>query len=130
MNSFRRQLDSPHRWLAPRALALGAALTLAVVSTACTTRIGDLTVGSSKNIPTAFAEVAPTAEGKDCANVLLFIPLGVLNPTIDGAIDDALDKHPEADALTDVTLHNTILFTFFFNQTCVRVKGTPIRTRG
>ena len=96
---------------------------------ACSTRMGDLTIATTKNLPQKFEMVGNEIEGKDCANMFLFIPIGVLNPSIEGALDDALEKVPEADAMVDATIHQTTLFTLLFNQNCFRIKGSPIKTR-
>jgi len=97
----------------------------------CTTRIGDLTVASTKNLPRDFDVVQKGMSGKDCAYSLLsIIPLGTLNPTVDGAIDDALESVRDADALTDASIYNDILITILFNSNCIRIEGTAIRTRG
>jgi len=96
----------------------------------CTTRIGDLTILSTKNIPAEVTTIRENVEGKDCANiVLLLIPIGVMNPTIDGAIDDALDKVPGADALIDVTIKSYAWTVLLFTQQCVTVEGTAISSR-
>ena len=97
---------------------------------ACTTRIGDLTILSTKNIPAEMTVIREGVEGKDCSNViLLLIPVGTLNPTIDGAIDDALDKVPGADALIDVTIKSHAWTMILFTQSCVTVEGTAISSR-
>lgn len=97
--------------------------------TACTTRIGDLTVATPKNVPSRYDVVQKGVTGKDCAYMLLsIIPIGTLNPTIDGAIDDALSGFRDADALTDAAIYNDILITFLFNSNCIRIEGTAVRT--
>jgi len=60
--------------------------------------------------------------------VLFFIPIGTLNPAMDGAIDDALSKVDDADALVDTSVHNDSLFTLLFNYNCIRIDGDAIRT--
>jgi hypothetical protein len=96
----------------------------------CQTRIGDLTVASPKNLPVEFKEIQPRVVGKDCSHVvLLLIPLGTLNPTIDGAIDDALAQAPGADALVNVSIKRTSLFAILYARSCVEIEGTAISTR-
>jgi hypothetical protein len=95
----------------------------------CTTRIGDLTIVTPKNLPQQFDVVQKDVEGKECLSQILIIPLGTTNPTIDGAIDAALEKAPGADALVDASVYADMIFTLFFNQSCVRIKGDAIRTR-
>jgi hypothetical protein len=104
------------------------ALVVVVSLSGCTTRIGDLTVGSTKNLPHDFNVIKKDVEGKDCFQMILFIPLGTLNPTYDGAIDAALDSIPEADSLVDATFHQDTLFTLLYNRGCIRVTGDAVRT--
>ena len=112
--------------------ALRSALLVAVawVATGCTTRVGDLTVATPKNMRTSFEVLQRDVVGKDCfQTVLLLIPIGTQNPTIDGAIDDALDQVPEADALVDASLFQDDLFLLLYTQNCIRVEGDAVRTR-
>lgn len=106
-------------------------LLLALVAiSGCTTRIGDLTILSTKNIPAETTIIRENVQGKECANiVLLLIPIGTMNPTIDGAIDDALDKVSGADALIDVTIESYAWTAILFTQSCVTVEGTAISSR-
>ena len=105
-------------------------LAVSLCLSACTTRIGDLTILSTKNIPAEMTVIREGVEGKDCSNIiLLLIPIGTMNPTIDGAIDDALDKVPGADALIDVTIKQYAWTAILFTQACVTVEGTAISSR-
>lgn len=106
-----------------------AVVLLLLLPVACTTRIGDLTVASPKNIPAQLEAVERRVTGKDCSYMILFIPAGTMNPTIDGAIDDALEKVPEADALVNASIHNDLVYALLYASNCIRVEGTPIRTR-
>ena len=68
-------------------MRLAVVIALALALAGCTTRIGDLTVATPKNLTRDFDVVKKDVEGKDCAYSLLgLIPLGVLNPTIDGVV--------------------------------------------
>lgn len=110
----------------------GCIVLLALVPTlACTTRIGDLTVASPKNIPTHFEVVQQQLTGEDCVQLILgFIPIGTLNPTLDGAIDDALAKTAgRADALADLSIFQDFLYLLLYAEGCMRVEGTAVRTR-
>lgn len=104
-------------------------LVVAVLLAGCTTRVGDLTIATPKNITREFDVVQSGVEGRDCVNIILFIPLGSLNPSMEGAIDAALEPVPEANAIADATFHQTSLITLLFNQSCVRVRGDAVRTR-
>ncbi len=96
----------------------------------CSTRVGDLTVASTKNIPTDFQMVQSGLQGKDCSYAFLgLIPLGTMNPTLDGALDDALAKVPTADALANATVTTDAYYFILWAQSCVRVTGDAISTR-
>jgi hypothetical protein len=100
-----------------------------VVALGCTTRVGDLTIATPKNLSRSFDVVRADIEGEDCYHMLLFIPLGSINPSMEGAIDDALESVPEADAMTNARFQQSILFTLLYNQGCYRVRGDAVRTR-
>ena len=105
------------------------ALVVVVSLSGCTTRIGDLTVGSTKNLTHEFDVIKKDVVGEDCLQMFLLIPLGTLNPTYDGAIDLALDSVPDADAIVDATFYQDSLFTLVYNRGCIRVTGDAVRTR-
>lgn len=105
------------------------ALLVLMTSAGCTTRLGDFTVASPKNIPTQFTLKRNHVTGKDCILQILGIPIGTLNPTIDGAVDNALAQVPGADALTDVALFQDLGFYLLVTQICVRVEGKAVSTR-
>jgi hypothetical protein len=113
-----------------RRYASAAMLLLASIALiSCTTRVGDLTVATPKNLPVTFTEVKKGLVGRDCAYSVLGIPLGVLNPTIDGAIDAALEQAEGADALVDASIYNDIMIALIVNSNCIRIQGTAIRTK-
>ena len=96
---------------------------LLVALCACTFRMGDLSIVSSQNVELDPQVVQRGVEARDCVNLLLFIPLGSLVPNVEEAMDRALAQAPEANVLMDVATYSDQLFTYFFNRTCVRVKG-------
>lgn len=99
-------------------------LACAVLSSGCATRLGDLTILSTKNVASVANVVERGVEGRDCISMLLFIPIsGRLNPTIDEAMDDAMSRVPKGNIMTDVALYADLLFTFVYNRACYRVKG-------
>lgn len=103
----------------------------AVLFAGCTTRYGDLTVGSTKNIPADLEVLRESVVGRDCShNILGIFGFGVQNPTIDGALDNAIEQVPKADALSDAALYWDRIVTIIYNRACVRVEGSAIRTRG
>ncbi len=101
-----------------------------LVSIGCTTRMGDLTVATPKNLPGEFRVVKKGIEGKDCSyRIFFFIPVGIMNPSMDGAVDDALAKVEDADALVDASFFWDRLILLLYNHSCIRVEGTAINTR-
>lgn len=98
-------------------------LTVALISSACTTRMGDLTIASGKNVNLRPDVAQRAVEGKDCVNMILFIPLGSLAPNVEEAMDQALAQVPGGNIMTDVAIYQDTIFTYLFNQTCLRVKG-------
>ena len=99
-------------------------LSSVVALSACVTRLGDLTILSTKNVATTANVIKRGVEGRDCVNLLLFIPIsGRLNPSVDEAMSDAMSKVPGSNVMTDVALYNDVILTYIFNQACYRVKG-------
>jgi hypothetical protein len=95
----------------------------------CTTRIGAFTFASTKNLGVAYPPLQTNVEGEDCTTLILFIPLGTLNPNIQDAVDRAVEKVPNGDMMTNVTLNEDLLFTLFYNRVCVRVTGDVVDTK-
>ena len=95
----------------------------AVLATACSSRVGDLSIVASRNVGFAPEPLRRSVEGEDCVHVLIFIPIGSLVPNLDEATDRALAQVPAGNVMTDVAVYQDILFTFFYNRTCLRVKG-------
>ena len=93
----------------------------------CSLRMGDFTAIASRNIRAPSQELRRGVEGRDCVHMLLFIPLGSLTPNIEEAVDRALEKVPEGNAMTNVALYQDPLFTYIYNRMCVRVKGDVVR---
>ena len=71
-------------------------VTLGLLS-GCTTRVGDLTILSTKNVALQPTTTARNVEGRDCTHMLLFLPLGKLNPTLDEALENAMRDGTAAD---------------------------------
>jgi hypothetical protein len=107
----------------------GLLLFLAIATlSGCTTRIGAFTFASTKNLGVAYAPLQTRVEGEDCVTIILFIPLGTLNPNIQDAVDRAVEKVPNGDMMTNVTLNEDLLFTLIYNRVCVRVTGDVVNT--
>lgn len=85
---------------------------------ACTTRTGDLNLISTKNIQSLQnAEMRGNVEGVDCKF------FGV--PNVEEAIDRAIEKGGDGNALVDAVLY---METKPF-QSCFRAKGTVVKLK-
>jgi hypothetical protein len=110
------------------ALLLGTSL----VVTGCTQRIGDLTFVSTRNIDLSNADIdirkGRRVKGKDCKYALLgLIPLGL--PTLQGAVDDALDKG-DGNVMVDQVTSSSNFWFILVSQFCIEAEGTVVRTGG
>jgi hypothetical protein len=107
------------------------AVLLLLTLPACATRIGDLSLATSKNLSRSFDSLAEDVEGKDCARVLwlLFIPIpfGSLQPSLEEAMDRAIEKVPGGDMMTNVTITNepflVPLLVINYRSDCLVVEG-------
>lgn len=103
------------------ALVLGASMF------GCATRIGDFTVGSSKNI-SLLSQKGEKVEGEDCStSILFFIPIaGPMIPNFKTAVDRALER-AKGDVVADAVMWESKILTGFFNQHCYKVEGKVAR---
>ncbi len=106
-------------------------LLLLLLASGCTTRIADLTLASSKNIPHRFEVLAEDVEGRDCASILMLlfipIPLGSFQPSFEEAMDRAIGTVPGGNLMTNVAISNEsfvipLLFVNFARG-CAVVQG-------
>jgi hypothetical protein len=91
-----------------------AAAILIAGAAGCTMRTGDMTLVSTKNIPSLHAESRGQFEASDCK------VFGVAS--LEEAIDRAIEKG-DGNALTDASLY----FDQGFFQVCFRAKGTVVK---
>ncbi|MBT3285915.1 MAG: hypothetical protein HN849_25320 [Victivallales bacterium] len=112
-----------------RLAMLGVGLAL-MLSSGCTTRLGDMTLVSTRPVSLDGVDVStlPHSErvtGKSSKPVFLFIPLGF--PNLLDAIDEALGKG-DGDLLVDVVIRAEGWW-FLVGQNGLTVTGTVVRTR-
>ena len=106
-----------------------AAIVAAVASTACTQRVADFTLLSTKNVDLSRAETFQRApqrtEGKSEEALILFIPTG--EPSVKEAVDEAIEAAPGAVALTDGVIHSHVFLIPLLGGTVgYTVEGTPL----
>ena len=100
-------------------------------STGCAIRHGDFAVLSNKLIRVSEFELDKTDRtknvvGEEVVHIISFIPTGG-RPTLENAIDDALDKG-NGDVLIDGVMYSKNWW-FIFGQLILEVKGTVVKTR-
>lgn len=93
----------------------------------CAMRIGDFTVGSSRNIG-QLSQKGDNVEGEDCSsNILGFIPVaGPMVPNFKTAVDKALER-AKGDVVADAVMWESHIVTLIFNQHCFKVEGKVAR---
>lgn len=101
------------------ALMLGA-----VFVSGCTTRVADMTVGSTKNFNLNSASFIKGERviGEDKVPVVLF-PMGV--PNVKTAMDEAIEKDECAVGLTDVVI-SQLMHSFLIGSIGYRIEGDLI----
>lgn len=93
----------------------------------------DFTAISGKNVNISNMKIDKsqskgTTSGEDCSHIISFIPVGSLNPTVDEAVDRALEAK-RADILLDASLDfHTFYIPLIYGQTCWKVEGTAYET--
>ncbi len=103
---------------------------LLLSGSACSVRLADLSVISTRNINLDRQDLdklpqAKRVVGKDSVFIFLFIPFG--RPVLEDAIDDALDK-ADGDIMIDAVIHMHSWW-FLVGQNTMQVKGTVVKTR-
>jgi hypothetical protein len=101
-------------------------LLVCITIVGCTLRIGDFTVGSSRNIG-QLSQKGEAVEGEDCSTNFIGIPVaGPMIPNMKTAVDKALEK-AKGDVVTDAVLWHSFITTLIFNQQCYKVEGRVAR---
>ncbi len=103
------------------------ALFLFVPLVGCSTRIGDFTVASTKNIG-LLSQKGETISGEDCSTTLFFfIPIGgPIVPNFKTAIDKALER-AKGDVVADAVLWESWFNLLLIKQWCFKVEGEVAR---
>lgn len=102
---------------------------LCIFATACSQRILDFTVISSKNVDLShaadFRRATGRVVGEDSKPIITIIPTG--DPSIKEAMDRAIESVPGAVALVDgaITAHSWY-FPYIFGELSIEVEGTPL----
>ena len=108
------------------------AITLIVLlslSAACTRRMIDFTLISTKNVDLSqgvrFCRADGRTQGRDLVHIIIFIPTG--QPNIKEAVDRAIEKVPGAVALLDgVVKYRWWWIPYLYGQSSFIVEGTAL----
>jgi len=113
-------------------MRMAVVFVLAAMLSGCVVRHGDFSVLSDKivdlrNFDLGSADRVNGVVGKDLAHIIIFIPTGV--PTLEGAIDDALEKGG-GDVMTDAVVEMYSWYIpYIYGQQAWQVKGDVVKTR-
>jgi hypothetical protein len=95
----------------------------------CTTRVGDFTLASTKNIDfhtlASCRKETTRSKGVDEKLIIFLIPLGT--PNLKSAVDRAIESIPDCTALIDVAIYAKG-FWFVVGQAGYLIEGTPLVT--
>ena len=95
--------------------------------TGCTTRLGDFTVLSTKNVDVSGVKPGDRYSGEDCINLLFgMIPLGQVNWK--NAMDQALERG-KGDMMVDVVMTaKGWAIPYIWGRSCMEFAGTISQT--
>lgn len=96
----------------------------------CVTRLGDLSVASTKNInlktETHRVDTSRRVKGEDVVHIISFIPTSMY-PNLEEAMDNAIEKVPGAVALSDVTIKRGVWYIpLIYGQDYIEIEGNPV----
>lgn len=111
--------------LKKRVLLMMLAASVLLTAEGCTTRLGDFTMLSTKNVNVSGVKQGDRQSGEDCVNHVFFIPLG--QPDMKNAIDRALEKG-KGDILIDSVFSAKGWSAVLFGESCYVVEGTVSQT--
>lgn len=105
------------------------AVCAALMLSACSQRIMDFTVISSKNVDLTrgaeFKRANVRVKGEDKKSIIILFPTG--NPSTKEAVDNAIESIPGAVALLDgVITSSTWYFPYVYGESTIEVEGTPL----
>jgi hypothetical protein len=67
-------------------------------------------------------------EGRDCIYYVLILPVsGSLYPNLQEAVDIALAKAPQANALANAALYSDLRTAILISEVCFRVEGDAVK---
>jgi hypothetical protein len=116
-----------------RRLGIAALLPIILVTSACTIRTADLTLASNRlvELDRVDLDALPTKRrvvGQDRKFIPIFFPAASLMPTLETAVDDALNKG-QGDLLTDAVVKIQSLFAVLGVVETLSIEADVVDTR-
>lgn len=113
-----------------RSLAIGAIVCASLLGSGCATRIGDLTVASTKNFDIRdgghTVDTSKRLVGRDTIHIVVLFPTGMY-PNMEEAMDNAIEQAPGAVGLADMSIkHGSWYIPLIYGQDYYEVEGSPI----
>ena len=112
-----------------RIVLLTSTMCIILALNSCVTRLGTFSVISTKNIDWSRANsftrsTLDKKKGKDIAHIIIFIPTQ-FNPTIEDAVNQAIEKVPGGVALVDAVVRYRE-WSFLYGQVGYTIEGTVL----
>ena len=109
-------------------------LIVVLMLSACTTNHGTFTVLSKNivdldNLDLSTQQKIKNVEGKSVGHIVIAIPFGEMNPSLESAMTDAFNR-TDGDLFTDATIKSYFFYIpYVYGQAGVVVEGDVIKTR-
>jgi hypothetical protein len=100
---------------------------VSALGSGCVSNWGSMNLATTRNVSVDAETIQRKVKGEDCLHMVLFIPLGKMNPNIEQAMNNALDTTPDANALINVSVYQETLFTYVYNRSCLQIEGDAVR---
>jgi len=111
-------------------------ISLAILFSGCTHRLGQFTIASSKNIQNLSYDINQSnfVEGEDCTAIIFIFPVGNSDDKIQRAMDNAIENgHKQGlkgNVLVDTRIDSSFFYIpYLFGQNCVKVKGSLVKLK-
>ena len=103
---------------------VAAALIAGLLLSSCAANVGTLRLASL--IEPDLPRLPQRVTGVDCATRVLLVP----TPSLQRAVERAVEQVPWGEMLVDVTVSNHVIVTGVYNRSCYRVEGEVAGTAG
>lgn len=114
-----------------------ATIAALLVTTGCTTRLGQFTAASTMNVRNLDYSIEEQSmaktKGKSCLTYFLFFPIGDLNDRFEIALDNAIEngrsRGLDGDLLVNTRINHQAWTALLFGQDCIKVEGDLVSVK-